>query len=175
MRGGWREKCNSATARHPQARSMPIKVISGGQTGVDRAALDAPLELAVPCGGWCPRGRKAEDGILAAHYPLAETATEAYSERTERNVLESDGTLALVRGRPSGGTGLTIDLARQHGKPCLVVDMARAISPRIIQDWINENQIQVLNVAGPRESQAPGIYDQARALIRRILELRAIE
>jgi predicted Rossmann-fold nucleotide-binding protein len=151
---------------------MPIKVISGGQTGVDRAALDVALELALPCGGWCPRGRKAEDGVLPAHYPLAETTTEAYAERTERNVLESDGTLVLVRGgRPSAGTALTIGLAREHSKPCLVIDLARDASPKRIKDWIDENQIQILNVAGPRDSQAPGIYEQARALIRAVLEV----
>ena len=153
--------------------SMFKKIVSGGQTGVDRAALDVALELALPCGGWCPRGRKAEDGVLPARYPLEETATDAYAERTERNVLESDGTLTLLRGQASGGTRLTIELAKQYGKPCLVIDLDLDASPAIIRGWIAENRIRTLNVAGPRQSQAPGIYDQARALLRRILNHEA--
>jgi hypothetical protein len=146
-----------------------VKIISGGQTGVDRAALDVALELKLPCGGWCPRGRKAEDGVLPAHYPLVETASEIYAERTERNVRDSDGTLVLLAGQPTGGTKLTIELAARHHKPCLVVEFSNDAAPAIIQDWIRQNQIQVLNVAGPRESQAPGIYAQACTLLRRVL------
>src|SRR5437660_8666127 len=100
---------------------MFTKLISGGQTGVDRAALDVALELGLPCGGWCPRGRKAEDGVIPDRYPLAETPSPSYRQRTRWNVRDSDGTLILVRGRPTGGTALTLASARRLGKPVLVV------------------------------------------------------
>src|SRR6266851_4977853 len=101
-------------------RSMFAKIISGGQTGVDRAALDVALELGIPCGGWCPKGRRAEDGRIPKRYPLVETPTPAYPVRTEWNVRDSDGTLVLARGQASGGTALTIEFATDYGKPCLV-------------------------------------------------------
>src|SRR5512134_3746342 len=102
------------------------RVVSGGQTGVDRAALDAALALGLPCGGWCPRGRRAEDGAIPLHYPLRETPTARYPQRTEWNVRDSDGTLILTRGRPRGGTAYTISVARRLGRPLLVVDLAEA-------------------------------------------------
>ena len=80
---------------------MLAKIVSGGQTGVDRAALDVALDLSLPCGGWCPKGRKAEDGPIAAHYPLTETPLDSYPQRTEWNVRDSDGTLVLTRGKPA--------------------------------------------------------------------------
>src|SRR2546429_554237 len=98
------------------------KIISGGQTGVDRAALDVALELGLPCGGWCPRGRRAEDGPIDSRYPLRETNALAYPVRTRWNVRDSDGTLILTRGRPDRGTALTRDLAERMGKPLLTVD-----------------------------------------------------
>lgn len=100
-----------------------MKIVSGGQTGVDRAALDTALELGLPCGGRCPRGRKAEDGPIPARYPLTETSSAEYAQRTEWNVRDSDGTLVLTRGQPTGGTALTIELAERLGKPYLVVDL----------------------------------------------------
>src|SRR5947209_13063019 len=96
---------------------MVAKIVSGGQTGVDRAALDVALELGLPCGGWCPRGRRAEDGPLPARYPLTETSWEGYPQRTRWNVRDSDGTLILTRGQPDRGTALTIKLAQRLGKP----------------------------------------------------------
>src|SRR5262245_54833883 len=92
------------------------KIISGGQSGVDRAALDVALELGIPCGGWCPKGRRAEDGPLPDRYPLDETQTSFYPERTRRNVRDSDGTLILADGAAKGGTALTIELAEQMQK-----------------------------------------------------------
>ena len=86
-------------------RPMLTRIVSGGQTGVDRAALDVALELSIPCGGWCPKGRKAEDGALPARYPLKETPSEEYAQRTTWNVRDSDGTLILTHGAPTGGTG----------------------------------------------------------------------
>jgi hypothetical protein len=137
------------------------KIVSGGQTGVDRAALDVALELGIPCGGWCPKGRIAEDGPIDAHYPLQETASPRYPVRTERNVRDSDGTLILTWGRPSGGTALTIKLAQKQQKPFCVVDLFEGGDPNTVVEWAKMNRIRVLNVAGPPESKAPGIHNRA--------------
>jgi hypothetical protein len=153
---------------------MLAKIVSGGQTGVDRAALDVALERGVPCGGWCPLGRKAEDGKLPPRYPLRETLTAAYAERTESNVRDSDGTLIFLRGPASGGTKQTIDLAAQRQKPCLVVDLSADVDLAVIRRWLAEHAIRTLNVAGPRESGAPGIYQQARTLLGRLLTLPGV-
>jgi hypothetical protein len=145
------------------------KVISGGQTGVDRAALDVALRLGLACGGFCPRGRRAEDGPIDERYPLVETPSDDYAERTEWNVRHSDGTLVLARGSLSGGTALTIELARRLGRPCHVVDLARDPDPVRAARWLAEARIHVLNVAGPRESQRPGIGAEARTFLERLL------
>jgi hypothetical protein len=145
------------------------RVVSGGQTGVDRAALDAALELGIPCGGWCPRGRRAEDGAIGPRYPLRETPSPDYAQRTEWNVRDSDGTLVLVRGEPSGGTALTIQLANALGRPALVVDPNVAGEAARVRDWIARSGIRTLNVAGPRESGSPGIYMEAVHLLRAVL------
>lgn len=143
------------------------KIISGGQTGVDRAALDVALELNIPCGGWCPRGRLAEDGRIDARYPLAETSRPEYAQRTRWNVRDSDGTLILTRGEPTGGTGLTRDYAGKIAKPCLVVDLANddGVSYDEFADWIEWRSIEILNVAGPRESTCTGIAETTGGLL----------
>ncbi len=145
------------------------KIVSGGQTGVDRAALDVALQASFPCGGWCPRGRIAEDGSIDARYPLQEASSRDYTLRTEWNVRDSDGTLILARGRLVGGTALTRSLARRLGKPVHVVDLVAEEDAQSVVDWLEDNNIQTLNVAGPRESQNPRIYDQAAAYLRRLL------
>ncbi len=153
---------------------MIRKIISGGQTGVDRAALDVALELGIPHGGWVPRGRRAEDGPLPARYRLQETQTEEYAERTARNVQEADGTLILSRGPLTGGSELTRQLARRFARPCLHVDLARTGAPRAarrILDWLRRHEIRVLNVAGPRASKDPQIYGLARGLLEAVLAL----
>ncbi len=147
---------------------MLKKIVSGGQTGVDRAALDAALALGVPCGGWCPRGRRAEDGEIPPRYPLRETPLPNYEQRTEWNVRDSDGTLVLTRGPPSGGTALTLALAERLGRHCLRMDIAQA-QEGVLRDWLTQHGVRVLNVAGPRESESPGIHALARAFLERAL------
>jgi len=148
---------------------MLEKIISGGQTGVDRAALDAALELGLPCGGWCPQGRRAEDGKIPDRYPMQETSSPAYPLRTEMNVEDSDGTLILTRGSPSGGTLLTLKLARKHHKPYILVDLSHERDASSVQEWYRKNQVRIMNVAGPRESEAPGIYARAISFLKEVL------
>lgn len=145
------------------------KVISGGQTGVDRAALDVAFELGIPSAGWCPQGRRAEDGRIDDCYPLKETQNADYTERTEWNVRDSDGTLVLVRGRPTEGTALTIEVAQRLGKPCLVLNLSKEPQASQVCAWARNQQVRVLNVAGPRESKSPGIYQEAKEFLRRVL------
>ena len=151
---------------------MITRIVSGGQTGVDRAALDVALELGIPCGGWCPKGREAEDGPIAARYPLIETPAAGYAQRTEWNVRDSDGTLVLTRGEPTGGTAMTIAIAARLREPCLVLDLAGPADPSSVQGWANANTIAVVNIAGPRESGSPGIYAQAVLFLRQVLSGR---
>jgi predicted Rossmann fold nucleotide-binding protein DprA/Smf involved in DNA uptake len=138
-----------------------ITIISGGQTGVDRAALDVALELGIECGGWCPKGRLAEDGVIPKHYPLRETKSAAYPERTRKNVVDSDGTLIVTRGEPKGGTALTIQLAQEMRKPSLVIDLLAPAPTADVRRWLHDEMIALLNVAGPRESEQPGIHAEA--------------
>jgi hypothetical protein len=152
---------------------MLEKIVSGGQTGVDRAALDVALQLGIPCGGWCPEGRRAEDGGIPSRYPLQETASSVYRDRTERNVRDSDATLVLTIGPPRGGTATTIRLAAQHHRPCLVLDLSQNPGCEAVRAWLNDNGIATLNVAGPRESGVPGIHGQASDFLRQCLVDRA--
>ena len=141
------------------------QIISGGQTGVDRGALDAAIALGIPHGGCCPRGRRAEDGRVPAQYRLAECDSERYAVRTELNLLSADATLILSRGPLRGGTRLTARLARRHGKPCQVVDLEAPPPAESILEWLAANRVSTLNVAGPRESQCPGVQDAARTYL----------
>jgi len=146
------------------------KIISGGQTGVDRGALDAAIALGIEHGGWCPQGRLAGDGRIPDRYRLEETDSPDYPIRTERNVLDSDATLILCRGQISGGTLLTLRFAEQHQRPCLAVDLDMPLPPAEIRQWLRENNIKVLNVAGPRESQSPGIAQLACDFVVKLFE-----
>lgn len=158
---------------------MVEKIVSGGQTGVDRAALDVALELNIPCSGWCPKGRIAEDGSIPDRYPLIESPSAAYEERTEWNVRDSDGTLILATFPPTGGTAYTLYLIEMRGKPFIAVDLDRVAGDEEVllaeagrvAAWIEEEGIEVLNVAGPRESKQPGITELAAGLLRRMLVL----
>lgn len=148
---------------------MLERLLSGGQTGVDRAALDAALERGLPCGGWCPKGRRAEDGRIPDDYPLEETDSAGYRDRTLRNVLDSDGTLILMTGALTGGTALTRELAIANDKPVMVVDLDSPLPAGVVGDWLERMNIRRLNVAGPRESQRPGIGLRARDFLEALL------
>jgi hypothetical protein len=148
---------------------MFTTIISGGQTGVDRAALDLALERGLPCGGWCPKGRRAEDGPLPDRYPLRETTSAAYPQRTALNVRDSEGTLILTRGEPDRGTALTRELAERYGKPCLALDLAHNPDPQEVRAWAEAHGVQKVNVAGPRESAQPGIYGAAKGFLEAVL------
>jgi hypothetical protein len=144
---------------------FPQKIVSGGQTGADRGALDAALNLGLSVGGWCPRGRRAEDGPIHSRYPLRETPSDDYAQRTEWNVRDSDATLILARAPLTGGTALTRDLAERLGKPWLILDPAATDSSDRLRDWLAAHRVEVLNIAGPRESQEPGIGEEVRRFL----------
>lgn len=145
------------------------KIVTGGQTGVDRAVLDVCLTLGISCGGWCPKGRLAEDGIIDQRYPLIETDSEEYAVRTEWNVRDSDATLVVSTGFVEGGTKLTVELAERYGKAYLVLDMHAPPDVDTFRQWLTQNRVRVLNVAGPRESLKPGtIYRKSRLLFEQL-------
>lgn len=154
----------------PQIRDDTVlKIVSGGQTGVDRAALDVAIELNLPHGGWCPQGRRAEDGVIATKYQLQETKSRQYAVRTRWNVRDSDATLIIAREPLQGGTALTAEIAQSLDRPCLVVAPSTSGNVTRVRKWIDTHSIRVLNVAGPRESSEPGIYARALGFLRRLL------
>ena len=151
---------------------MVTKIISGGQTGVDQAALDTAIKLNIPHGGWIPKGRKTEDGVLPEKYQLQEMSTTSYPKRTEKNILDSEGTLIFSRGKLTGGSALTRKLEKQHQKPWVHIDLDKQSKTEAvsrISKWIKNHDIQVLNVAGPRESKNPGIHDEVMEIFENIL------
>ena len=148
-----------------------LKILSGGQTGVDRAALDHALKYRITCGGWCPKGRLAEDGSIPLKYPLVETPTDKYPERTEWTIEHSDGTLIFtIRECFDQGTLLTRQICRQYKKPCLVIDLDHPHQSQYekIKSWVNESDIHTLNIAGPRESAIPGIYEKTMLFLEKM-------
>ncbi len=151
------------------------KIVSGGQTGVDRAALDAAKVLKLARGGWCPKGRRAEDGRIADDYPLQETTTEDYAERTELNVRDSDGTLILTVGPPIGGTAYTVECARKLRKPYRVVDLAHPLDFDQTRRWVAEERLAVLNVAGPRQSQSADGYARAYQFLLGLFSRKSLD
>lgn len=152
---------------------MIRKIISGGQTGVDRAGLDAALAYGIPIGGYCAKGRGAEDGTIPDKYPMIELESQESHYRTEKNVIESDGSLILNIGELTQGTRLTYDFTVQYGKPSLIVqlDADEMIKPEHVVNWIRAQYINTLNIAGPRESKVPGgMYNRARAYLEQVLD-----
>jgi hypothetical protein len=152
----------------------PGKIISGGQTGADRGALDEALEAGIEVGGWVPRGRLAEDGPIPDSYPnLRETDTPDPKERTRLNVAHADGTVVVVNGPAAGGTAYTVSLAAELGKPLLVLDLQElplSQGAETLRAWTAEHRVAVLNVAGPRAGEDSRIYGQTRQLIREAFE-----
>ena len=138
-----------------------LRIVSGGQTGVDRAALDAASELGIPAGGWCPQGRLAEDGIIPRRYPLKELRGGGYPERTLKNVVDSDGTVIFYFEATSGGTQLTRKYCVSESKPHLLIDGTKidiAEATILLAGFIQENNGGILNVAGPRSSKCTKAY-----------------
>jgi len=149
------------------------RIISGGQTGADRGALDAGLELGLPIGGVCPAGRRAEDGRIPDRYPLVEHSSRDYPPRTRANVDAADATLVLTLGAPDRGTSLTLRLCRAAKKPCLWIDLAKTSDEDAaagISAWLAAERPRTLNIAGSRESNAPGLCERTRRTL--VLALR---
>ena len=151
---------------------MLIQVISGGQTGVDRAALDAALECGFERGGFCPKGRKAEDGRIPSCYPLEELEDEYYPARTRKNIEAADATLLICgNGKECPGTKLTRNYCHELSTRILEAPLGVSYTPRpiVVARWIRDNEIEVLNVAGSRESTNPGIYAKSKEFLVEVL------
>jgi hypothetical protein len=154
------------------------KIISGGQTGADRAALDFAIDNDIPHGGWVPKGRLAEDGVISNRYDVLETNSPDYNVRTEKNVIDSDGTLIMSHGELSGGSALTKALARKHKRPCLHIDLDKIPEFEAaveIMHWITRYDVETLNVAGSRDSKDPGIYHATFNVLETVFYVGIIE
>ena len=150
----------------------PLKIVSGGQTGVDQGGLAAALDRGTPCGGWCPEGRQSECGVIPEIYPVCELQGAGYSDRTLRNVRDSDGTAIIFFDTLEGGTQLTMKYCIQESKSYVLVDASATIladAGVLITNFITAHQIQVLNVAGPRASKWPQAQAYAQALLTAVL------
>lgn len=150
------------------------RIISGGQTGADRAALDAAITVGIAHGGWCPKGRRAEDGVIPNRYDLHETRSPNSAVRTRRNVFDAGGTVLFTRGEPTGGSRLTAAIAREADKPLLQLDVEFIqkhfeAARDTFNDWIERHDIRVLNVAGSRESECPGMYAAVSEFLVKVL------
>ena len=149
-----------------------LKVVSGGQTGADRAALDWALSHKLPCGGWCPKGRKAEDGAIDAKYPLKESLSASYLQRTEWNVRDSDATVLFsLASELTGGSKETAEFAKKHHKPWIHLAAGDQDVAQRLKDWLTQNAVAVLNVAGPRASKEPGIASFVILTLDAVFEL----
>ncbi len=157
---------------------MVKKIISGGQTGVDQAALDVAIKLDIPHGGWIPKGRLTENGVLDDKYQLKEMETANYNKRTEQNVIDADGTLIISRGELTGGSEYTREMVINHNRPWLHIDLHKINAfqaAREIRSWIAEYGIEVLNVAGPRASKDPAIYRATADILETVFYLDLVD
>lgn len=157
---------------HSASEQLRISIRAGAQTGVDRGALDAAMSTGVTCGGWCPLGRRAEDGRIPERYPVQELPDSGYRQRTLRNVTDSDGTVIIYFDTPSGGTELTLALCIKHKKPYLLIDALELSETRAaerIRAFVIEQRIADLNIAGPRASQQAGAWRYSYETIARLL------
>ena len=153
---------------------MLKKIISGGQTGADQAALDVAIQLGIPHGGWIPKGRITEKGTLPDKYLLREMPDSSYARRTEQNVIDSDGTLIISHGSLTGGSELTLKFAQKHNRPWLHLNLNRMLAVRAAHQmniWLKKHDIQVLNVAGPRASHDPLIYEATANIIQKAVSM----
>jgi Circularly permutated YpsA SLOG family len=150
-----------------------VKIISGGQTGVDRAALDVALKRGIECGGWCPAGRLDEFGRIPDRYPVQELEAGGFTERTLQNVKDSDGTVVIYSGKLYGGSEQTVRFCVELKRPHQLIDSSTISiegAAKLIADFVRKNKIDILNVAGPRQSEWPEGYDWAfRALDRSLI------
>ncbi|MCK5509161.1 MAG: putative molybdenum carrier protein [Desulfobacterales bacterium] len=156
---------------------MIKKIISGGQTGADRGAIDAAIKYSYPYGGWIPKGRLTEYGPLPDEYQLKEMPTKNYPARTEKNVLASDGTAIITHGKLTGGSALTKKLAKKHERPYLHINLNEIpafLASSEINAWINENNIEILNVAGSRASKDPQIYEDTICIVEGVILLNLV-
>jgi hypothetical protein len=151
-------------------RNKKIKIISGGQSGVDRAALDFALKHRISCGGWCPLGRMAEDGKIPDRYPLKETESKDPSFRTRKNIEDSDGCLIIYSHEMDEGSRYTLLYAKKEMKPVYLIGLKDGINLREFKLWIDINHIKTLNVAGPRESSDEGIYGFALNVLKELFK-----
>ena len=145
-----------------------MKIISGGQTGVDRAALDAALRHGIESGGWCPTGRLDESGRIPDRYPVKELENGGSTERTLQNVKGSDGTIIVYPGKLSGGTEQTLHFCVEQRRPHKLIDASNVSTEKaaqLIADFVCENSIDILNVAGPRQSEWPEGYGYAAQVL----------
>jgi hypothetical protein len=157
---------------------MVKKIISGGQTGADQAALDVAIKLGIPHGGWIPKGRLTENGPLDAEYRLQEMETTNYNKRTEQNVIDSDGTLIISHGMLTGGSEYTREMATYHNRPWLHIDLNATSdfqAAQKIQSWIKENNVETLNVAGSRASKDSKIYQATTDILETVLYLDLVQ
>ncbi|MFC1489130.1 putative molybdenum carrier protein [Thermodesulfobacteriota bacterium] len=156
---------------------MVKKIVSGGQTGADQAALDTAIKLDIPHGGWISKGRKTENGPLPEKYQLQEMDTDSYAKRTEQNVIDSDGTLIISHGNLTGGTDYTRKMAIQHNRPWIHINLEQTIAFQAaenIRSWILDHHIETLNVAGPRASTDPEIYQAVTDVLETAMHLDLI-
>jgi hypothetical protein len=146
-------------------------IISGGQSGAERGALDAAIELGIPHGGACARGRKSDDGLLAPRYVLEEVEIRDFADRTEPNILNSDATLICTFGRLATPGKMAVELARRHGKLCFHLDLnleATDYAVKAVRTWVEDNDIKTLCVTGNRESEATGLHGAVKDLLLRV-------